>query len=117
MNTEDTDIHASFQSWWEKNSDLVAVHSTIRASAEVVWTACYTEVLKRLPGEWILLSEDHLPENDDEWYDEEYGEWKQMVLASDLTGKLVRRRISPVPEQQPPLGSPEGSASTSERCS
>jgi hypothetical protein len=106
MNTEQTDIHTSFQSWWEKNFAKVGVHSTIRASAEVVWTACYAEVLKRLPGEWIILSPHAIHQIGDEVHDGRgWDEVHEDYVGEKVGGNvLCRRRI--VPKQQPKLGSP-----------
>jgi hypothetical protein len=83
--------------------------SSERPSFERAAQAVATEVLKRLPGEWILLHEEEIIEIGDEKYN--VGMWAPVsvnVLGKMVGGRIVRRRLSPVPSQQPQLGSPEG---------
>lgn len=69
------------------------VHSSHWSHWESVASAVEQEVLRRLPGEWIVLSDDENLRTGDEWYDEESERWKPLLLGSDLTGKVCRRRI------------------------
>jgi hypothetical protein len=82
---------ADVKQWWEASAQAIA-----------------TEVLKRLPGEWILLHEEEIIEIGDEKYS--VGMWAPVsvnVLGKMVGGRIVRRRLS-APSQQPQLGSPEG---------
>jgi hypothetical protein len=80
--------------------------SSERPSFERAAQAVATEVLNRLPGEWILLHEEEIIEIGDEKYS--VGMWAPVsvnVLGKMVGGRIVRRRLSPVPSQQSQLGS------------
>jgi hypothetical protein len=81
-------------------------HPLCHARYERMAQAVATEVLNRLPGEWVLLHEEEIIEIGDEKYS--VGMWAPVsvnVLGKMVGGRIVRRRLSPVPSQQPQLGS------------
>jgi hypothetical protein len=83
-------------------------HPLCHARYERMAQAVATEVLNRLPGEWVLLHEEEIIEIGDEKYS--VGMWAPVsvnVLGKMVGGRIVRRRLSPVPSQQPQLGSPK----------
>jgi hypothetical protein len=116
MNTEQTEKSLgklAFQTYWGDTAENDAwdqAPESTRSNWTQAASAIATEVLKRLPGEWVLVTEGNiLPA--DEWATIKNGDlvWSLVPLPSTgfgVSGKIaVRRRI--VPEQQTQLGSPK----------
>lgn len=108
MKDEQTENHATFEAWWKKNSDRLGIHSSVRALAWDVWSSSAAEVLKRLPGEWVLVTEGLIKEGDELLNPNVGWHAAQSIWFHSKTTQVLacRRRLSPVPEQQPQLGSP-----------
>jgi hypothetical protein len=111
MNTEQTEksLGQIAMNSMYPGSDWESCSSYVQEGYNYVAQAIATEVLNRLPGEWILLHEEEIIEIGDEKYS--VGMWAPVsvnVLGKMVGGRIVRRRLSPVPSQQPQLGSPEG---------
>jgi hypothetical protein len=67
--------------------------------------AVATEVLNRLPGEWILLEPGTITEPEDMKLRAD-GKWERVSIGGFIVQNgIVKRRLSPVPSQQPQLGS------------
>jgi hypothetical protein len=104
MNTEQTE--KSLGQWAYEafppipGADVPWRNSLHKDGWEKAAQAVATEVLNRLPGEWILLHEEEIIEIGDEKYS--VGMWAPVsvnVLGKMVGGRIVRRRlsVSPVP--------------------
>jgi hypothetical protein len=109
MNTEQTE--KSLGQWAYEafppipGADVPWRNSLHKDGWEKAAQAVATEVLKRLPGEWVLVTEGVSIEGDEVYA---CGRWIRALVGRNVKGDQVRRRISPVPSQQPQLVSPEG---------